>query len=296
MATFNNEDLIKWNDLSTSLQDIIMRKITWNMLHPDLQSWLLDKERRIIELERWRRTKADPMLDDHERRIGSCESQISSLWSKLGDTEDHMEDIAKNAIGAGNYKILDWWFSPDITGIINPGVEHYNGDIIVSFNMTPGFTSGIIEIKTTMRINIRFTRIVPNFVHIPIGPFAVNASDTTMHRHFGLGSGGDIVFSSNSEFYWNPPVMYDPFPCNTGSLPTGHPGTLFRPCFPYATFSVKTPNNFLSIQLSGYSHYNSLDVKTFKTFDVSKLYNVFDGGSFYSLPSPRDILTGIIVV
>ena len=93
MATFNNEDLIKWNDLSTSLQDIIMRKITWNMLHPDLQSWLLDKERRIIELERWRRTKADPMLDDHERRIGSCESQISSLWSKLSDVEDDIDDI-----------------------------------------------------------------------------------------------------------------------------------------------------------------------------------------------------------
>ena len=95
MATFNNEDLIKWNDLSTSLQDIIMRKITWNMLHPDLQSWLLDKERRIIELERWRRTKADPMLDDHERRIGSCESQISSLWSKLSDVEDDIDDISK---------------------------------------------------------------------------------------------------------------------------------------------------------------------------------------------------------
>ena len=93
VATFNNEDLIKWNDLSTSLQDIIMRKITWNMLHPDLQSWLLDKERRIIELERWRRTKADPMLDDHERRIGSCESQISSLWSKLSDVEDDIDDI-----------------------------------------------------------------------------------------------------------------------------------------------------------------------------------------------------------
>lgn len=93
MATYNKEDNIKWNDLATSLQDIIMRKITWNMLHPDLQAWLLDKERRIIELERWRRTKADPMLDDHERRIGSCESQISSLWSKLGDVEDDIDDI-----------------------------------------------------------------------------------------------------------------------------------------------------------------------------------------------------------
>ena len=33
------------------------------------------------------------MLDDHERRIGSCESQISSLWSKLGDTEDDIEGL-----------------------------------------------------------------------------------------------------------------------------------------------------------------------------------------------------------
>ena len=81
MALFNKEDLIKWNDLATSLQDIIMRKITWDMLHPDLQAWLLDKEKRIIELERWRKTKVDPMLDDHERRISSCESQITNLWN-----------------------------------------------------------------------------------------------------------------------------------------------------------------------------------------------------------------------
>ena len=79
MATYNNEDNIKWNDLATSLQDIIMRKITWNMLHPDLQSWLLDKERRIIELERWRRTKADPMLDDHEIRITQLENDIDDM-------------------------------------------------------------------------------------------------------------------------------------------------------------------------------------------------------------------------
>ena len=101
MATFNKEDLIKWNDLSTSLQDIIMRKITWNMLHPDLQAWLLDKEKRIIELERWRRTKADPMLDDHERRIGVCESQISKIWNKLGDVEDDITNVANNATSSG---------------------------------------------------------------------------------------------------------------------------------------------------------------------------------------------------
>ena len=81
MAFFNKEDLIKWNDLATSLQDIIMRKITWNMLHPDLQAWLLDKERRINELERWRRIKVDPMLDNHENRINTLESQVTDLWN-----------------------------------------------------------------------------------------------------------------------------------------------------------------------------------------------------------------------
>lgn len=79
MAFFNKEDLIKWNDLATSLQDIIMRKITWDMLHPDLQAWLLDKEKRIIELENWRKNKADPMLDDHEIRITKCEKDIFEM-------------------------------------------------------------------------------------------------------------------------------------------------------------------------------------------------------------------------
>jgi hypothetical protein len=80
------------------------------MLHPDLQAWLLDKERRIIELERWRRTKADPMLDDHERRIGSCESQISSLWSKLGDVEDDINKIKDN--DDGKYYIDEFEMGP----------------------------------------------------------------------------------------------------------------------------------------------------------------------------------------
>lgn len=88
MATFNKEDLIKWNDLSTSLQDIIMRKITWDMLHPDLQAWLLDKEKRIIELERWRKTKVDPMLDDHENRLDILEN-------KMKDVENFIEDTKK---------------------------------------------------------------------------------------------------------------------------------------------------------------------------------------------------------
>lgn len=85
MAFFNKEDLIKWNDLATSLQDIIMRKITWDMLHPDLQAWLLDKEKRIIELERWRKTKVDPMLDDHENRLDILETQVTNLGNKLDD-------------------------------------------------------------------------------------------------------------------------------------------------------------------------------------------------------------------
>ena len=49
---FNKEDKIKWNDLSRSLQDIIMRRMTWKMLHPSLQKWLLHLEARVTELER----------------------------------------------------------------------------------------------------------------------------------------------------------------------------------------------------------------------------------------------------
>ena len=118
MATFNKEDLIKWNDLATSLQDIIMRKITWNMLHPDLQAWLLDKERRIIALENWRRTKADPMLDDHETRISGCESQITKIWSKLGKAEDAIKDLEDEGDppsgdqGKGKFYIDEFEFGP----------------------------------------------------------------------------------------------------------------------------------------------------------------------------------------
>ena len=109
MATFNKEDLIKWNDLSTSLQDIIMRKITWDMLHPDLQSWLLDKERRIIELERWRRTKADPMLDDHEIRITQCENDINKL--------KHPPGLSNGWVNLLNGFIVQWGEIPYYQGI-----------------------------------------------------------------------------------------------------------------------------------------------------------------------------------
>ena len=117
MTFFNKEDLIKWNDISTSLQDIIMRKITWNMLHPDLQSWLLDKERRINDLERWRRVKVDPMLDNHERRINTLESQVTNLFGKLGRAENDIDklktdDSTDDDSGKGKFYINEFEFGP----------------------------------------------------------------------------------------------------------------------------------------------------------------------------------------
>ena len=142
MATFNKEDLIKWNDLATSLQDIIMRKITWDMLHPDLQAWLLDKERRIIELERWRRGKADPMLDDHEARITTCEGQITSIWSKLKQVEDDLEDVESGGGAPPVDSFTDnggWYQFPN--GLIiewgvfetNGGEQHYGANFPKAF-------------------------------------------------------------------------------------------------------------------------------------------------------------------
>ena len=143
MATFNNEDLIKWNDLSTSLQDIIMRKITWNMLHPDLQAWLLDKERRIIELERWRRTKADPMLDDHENRITVIENYINNtLKPKLQDMEDNLDFINSGGDAPPVEDFTDrggWFLFPN--GLMlqwgvfetNGGEQHYGANFNTPF-------------------------------------------------------------------------------------------------------------------------------------------------------------------
>ena len=291
MALFNKEDLIKWNDLSTSLQDIIMRKITWNMLHPDLQSWLLDKERRIIELERWRRTKADPMLDDHERRIGSCESQISSLWSKLGDTEDQLENVATNAIGGGSYRILVWDLFRQSSGIINPDVNSYTGYINASFLPKPGFTTGIATLEITMRFQINFSRLVSNYVYFPIGPFG-QVKSNPMHSHF-VYLQGSVIYGNNTEFYWSQLEVPDPF--HLDWIPPGFPRRVFRPCFPYAYVTAKKPTQSLSVTIVGNMWYNSLDPMTFKTFDVDKLYNLGDGGYFISLPNPRDMLRSIIV-
>lgn len=130
MATFNKEDLIKWNDLSTSLQDIIMRKITWDMLHPDLQAWLLDKEKRIIELERWRRTKVDPMLDDHENRITILEGKMNNAEKFIEDSKNGNSSVVNGygdmfnglphfwtvcALSNLKSKVrTDYWFSPEI--------------------------------------------------------------------------------------------------------------------------------------------------------------------------------------
>ena len=291
MATYNKEDNIKWNDLSTSLQDIIMRKITWNMLHPDLQSWLLDKERRIIELERWRRTKADPMLDDHENRISSCESQISSLWSKLGDTEDQLENVAANAISGGSYRILHWDFFRQSSGIINPNVNAYTGYIHASFLSSPGSTTtGIAKLEITMRFQISFSRIV-NYVYFPIGPFGQIISNP-QHSHFYFLY-GSVVYGNGTGQYWNRLEVPDPF--HLDSIPPGFPGRVFRPCFPYAYVTSRIPSNSLSVTVIGNLWYNSVDPTTFKTFDVDKLYNMGDGGYFISLPNPRDMLKSIIV-
>ena len=291
MATFNNEDLIKWNDLSTSLQDIIMRKITWNMLHPDLQSWLLDKERRIIELERWRRTKADPMLDDHENRISNCESQITSLWSKLGDTEDQLEDVAANAINGGSYRILVWDFFRQKQGIINPNINSYTGFVNASFMPDTGFTTGIVHLEITMRFQINFSNNVYNYVYFPIGPFGQTISNR-QHSHYAYLQ-ASVVYGNNTEFYWNQLEVPDPFHISTP--PPGFPGRVFRPCFPYAYVTVRIPSSSLSVTIVGNFWYNSLDPMTFKGFDVNKLYNVGDGGYFISLPNPRDMLRSIIV-
>ena len=292
MALFNKEDLIKWNDLATSLQDIIMRKITWDMLHPDLQAWLLDKEKRIIELERWRRTKADPMLDNHENRISNCESQISSLWSKLGDTEDQLESVAESAISGGSYRILHWDFFRQSSGIINPNVNSYTGYIHASFLSSPGFTStGIAKLEITMRFQINFSHTVSNYVYFPIGPFGQIISNP-QHSHFYYLQ-ASVIYGNNTEFYWNNLEVPDPF--HLDSIPPGFPRRVFRPCFPYAYVPVRIPSSSLSVTIVGNIWYNSLDPMTFKTFDVNKIYNMGDGGYFISLPDPRDMLKSIIV-
>ena len=165
MATYNKEDNIKWNDLATSLQDIIMRKITWNMLHPDLQAWLLDKERRIINLERWRRTKADPMLDDHENRIGSLETQVTNLCSKLSKAENDITNVANNAAGGG--ELFDVGFT-----------HYYNSNGIwrvymgVKGNITGG---GTVQITDNIRLDFHHIDR-GQYIIIPMGPIFQNMS------------------------------------------------------------------------------------------------------------------------
>ena len=172
MATFNKEDLIKWNDLSTSLQDIIMRKITWDMLHPDLQAWLLDKEKRIIELERWRKTKVDPMLDDHENRIDNCESEISRIWSKLSSVESDIDgleqdisNVANNAAGGGE--------------LFDIGIQHYiekDGMYRFYSGIKGAVTaSGWAEITISIRFDFHFIKN-GQYLITPIGPIAQDLS------------------------------------------------------------------------------------------------------------------------
>ena len=171
MATFNKEDLIKWNDLATSLQDIIMRKITWDMLHPDLQAWLLDKERRIIALENWRRNKADPMLDDHETRIRNCESQISDLWDKLGDTEDSITNLADN-VGSGGQL-----FDVSLTHYYNDPNGIYRWFIQATGQMTGG---GTVQVTNSIRFDFNHIN-TGQLILIPMGPIGQTISAPQDH-------------------------------------------------------------------------------------------------------------------
>lgn len=149
MATYNKEDNIKWNDLSTSLQDIIMRKITWNMLHPDLQSWLLDKERRIIELERWRRTKADPMLDDHERRLSDLEDDIDDINIKITGLIKTVNDSVQMKAFQYGLEFLGWGNS-SITVPIPPGYT-VNQCIFIIMHGAPG-SYGVQNLRYSVKM------------------------------------------------------------------------------------------------------------------------------------------------
>lgn len=67
--------LVKFNDLSTSLQDIIMRKITWDMLSTSMKDWLKDKEERINSLEDWRDSGVvEKAIDDFKFRLTILEA------------------------------------------------------------------------------------------------------------------------------------------------------------------------------------------------------------------------------
>ena len=67
--------LVKFNDLSTSLQDIIMRKITWDMLSTSMKDWLKDKEERINSLEDWRDSGVvEKAIDDFKIRLTILEA------------------------------------------------------------------------------------------------------------------------------------------------------------------------------------------------------------------------------
>ena len=207
MASFNKEDLIKWNDLATSLQDIIMRKITWDMLHPDLQAWLLDKERRIIELERWRRDKADPMLDDHEIRITDCENEIAGLWDKLGKAEDDISDFesGESSVVNGygdmfnglphywtvctlanlNSKVrTDYWFTQEIYSPFNDGTRYDNHNkefsTVIPFPTTYNTLVSFTAARNTL---ISFGYVDTFFYFTNFTPNGVTVHFDSVHEH-----------------------------------------------------------------------------------------------------------------
>ena len=202
MATFNNEDLIKWNDLSTSLQDIIMRKITWDMLHPDLQAWLLDKEKRIIELERWRRVKVDPMLDDHERRINIIESKIQDIEDFIEDTKNGDSSVVNGygdmfnghphywtvcTLGNLNAKVrTDYWFSKDMYSPYNNGTIYSSSSVNKEFKKHISFPttySTLISFNATRitLINYHFVDTICYFFNFT--PSSVSVFFDSVHEH-----------------------------------------------------------------------------------------------------------------
>ena len=202
MATFNNEDLIKWNDLSTSLQDIIMRKITWDMLHPDLQAWLLDKEKRIIELERWRRVKVDPMLDDHERRINIIESKIQDIEDFIEDTKNGDSSVVNGygdmfnglphywtvcTLGNLNAKVrTDYWFSKDIYSPFNDGTIQTSSGTDKEFSTSISFPttySTLISFNATRITLINYYWVDTFCYFFNFTPSSVSVCFDSTHEH-----------------------------------------------------------------------------------------------------------------
>ena len=255
MATYNKEDNIKWNDLSTSLQDIIMRKITWNMLHPDLQTWLLDKERRIINLERWRRTKADPMLDDHENRIGSLETQVTNLWNKLSKAENNITNVAYNAASGGE--------------LFDVGFQHYyNSNGIWRVYMgVKGNITGAGSVQITDAIRFDFSHIDRGqYILVPMGPIYQIWTNPVPTDVYSINI-PEIVGSFRSVGYIHPTIPSNPLGL-TSPIINHYVMTMWK-------YEGSTGNGVFSITDSsgriGISNYDPINKRYPQDFKISDL-------------------------